>query len=1423
MRIKNTNSLNETPNIIGINIGSVSVNVVGFQNGNQTIHVKEAHKGNPQQSLKQILHRNFSSSQNYYGISGTFGSITEVKSIERGIQSLSESYDAVLSLGGETFLLYLLNEEGHINNIISQDKCGAGSGEFFLQQIDRLNLSLPEAIQIAKTGNHIQIASRCSVHCKSDITHKLNKNEAKIEDILYSLLLNIVNKAKALLLQARNSIKKVLIIGGMCENETFLEILHANLTEYNFFIDEYSSFFEAYGTALLVQDNPRQKTLNLQLIKSFSTLPALQDSKHLVKRMDHTQDPITFNPTTAYLLGIDVGSTTTKAVLVDPETLQIAASHYGRTNGNPILATQDCIRELISQVGKAKISLVGVTGSGRSMVGAYVGTPAIFNEISAHAAGAAHFEPDLDTIFEIGGQDAKYMFLQNGVPIDYAMNASCSAGTGSFLEESAKCDLGISVYDICENAMKAKSAVRFKADCAAFINSDIRTALQEGYTKTEIISGLVYSIATNYLNKVKGSRPIGHKIFLQGGVAKNHAVGYAFAQITGREIIIPPSPELMGAFGIALLTKIKLEHKEIESFEIKTLDTLIQDELVHINNFTCKGCENFCQIERYRVGERTFPFGGKCSRWENKRKSAVSHDKLDLVEYRNKVFYGESEKTQVQNISESQIKIGIPRALLTHSLYPLYKSYFEELGFQVILSGIEKDMTLLSYASFCYPMQILHGAVANLTKQNVDYIFLPYIYKMKKGEDWEDSTFCPITQSSTYVISRIFDQIPILSPELDFSKSYEANDALINMAITNFNLPVEICSQAYKKAVSAQLAFERENYEKGQELLKHIIASQEIGVIVVGRSYNVFPAETSQSIPKKLVSMGMNVIPFECLPQTSNSHFPWYFANYVTEAVELVKQHKNLFLLYINNFSCTIDAFIQNFVRSEMGAKPYLLLELDAHVADAGTQTRLEAFREIINNYQHIHNHIPKEPFSLAKVLNENGKIMVVNSKKEKMSVKDRRVKLYVPCFSQIHTTILEKLLVNFGFNAGHSGDIDLNYPVEGLKYCSGKECLPLPVVLGHIMQLVEQKQPDEVIGYFMISGGSPCVVCDYDHYIEEVLQKNQIKDVFVFSFDKHNNYMGANSLDFTQYAPKLVVLGDILCEIQSSLEVVGKANSLGLFNQYLAEFHQDFVKLSDLNPAIEGLIAKLKTIPRIGHPYNFPRVVLSGDFFVRYSPLFLAELKSMYNEQKIIVKSTDLFELFLYGIPFGNMVNPDLRDHFVQKIRKKLNGEYRFWKDFSVPFYISQLIYKYMQRIERKLRNQFDVTGLLYAEPTDIMSIVERSEKFINPLIFGEAIVTVGRALEIIEDHSYDSLILIGPQNCLPYRISQAILKPIFMERNFPIMVFDADISPMTSNMKRLIQTNIEQILRNKSRLLPISSEHEGIIGKEKEIMQKI
>ena len=534
-----------------MNLGALTVKVVAVRGDGREARVVP-HQGRPLEVLQDLLAEPMFAGADYFGVSGHRGHISEVAAIQRALRELPGDFDAVVSLGGESFLVYLLADR-RITNVLSHNKCAAGSGEFFVQQIGRMGLGLEEAIRRSFEGKVVPLASRCSVHCKSDITHKLNRQEATPEDILHTLHDSMASKVVALLEKAQRELKRVLLIGGMTQNAAMVAALREKLPTTEFAVLPESPWFEAWGSAL---DRAGRAAL-----PSAEYLGA--DRRWVIcRRCERYADRVEVIGAAArqaprdgpLVLGVDAGSTTTKAILLDPATRGVVASHYTRTNGDPVAAVRECLRSLAGQAAEARVGLIGTTGSARELIGAYLGTEHVYNEISAQAAGATHFAPDVDTIFEIGGQDSKYIYLRNGVPIDYAMNNACSAGTGSFLEESAQGDLGIAVADIAELALAGPAPVQFKATCAAFINSDIRLAQQEGHSRENILAGLVYAIAANYLNRVKGARYVGKKVFLQGGVALNRAVGHAFAHSVGRQIVIPSSPELLGALGVALLT-----------------------------------------------------------------------------------------------------------------------------------------------------------------------------------------------------------------------------------------------------------------------------------------------------------------------------------------------------------------------------------------------------------------------------------------------------------------------------------------------------------------------------------------------------------------------------------------------------------------------------------------------------------------------------------------------------------------------------------------------------------------------------------------------------------------------------------------------------------------------------------------------------
>jgi len=420
------------------------------------------------------------------------------------------------------------------------------------------------------------------------------------------------------------------------------------------------------------------------------------------------------------------------------------------------------IREDIGD-GTIRITLAATTGSSREILGVFLETPAVYNEIIAHAVGTSFYRDNIDTLFEIGGQDAKYVSLKNKVPIDYAMNEACSAGTGSFLEESAQGDLNIPEASLIGDiALAAEAPLKFGEHCSAFINSDIRNAVQQGASREDITAGIVTSIVSNYLNRVVGNRTIGNNIVLQGGVAKNKAVPLAFAMLLDKDILVPPDPELMGCFGVGLLAKQKIA----EGFLTKTaydLDQILATHIVYEKEFQCKACDNFCPIRVLNVNGHKYMFGGRCNKYANIRKKKVFDEGavIDYIEKRNDILFRECAPDPSTLIRKKDFIVGVPRCFSFYSLWPLYAWFFHTLGVETFVSkDISHEGTARVESSYCFPAEIAHGAVQDIFESKMDYIFLPHFRDMESYEENAPANFCPITQSLPYYIKKAFPEIP---------------------------------------------------------------------------------------------------------------------------------------------------------------------------------------------------------------------------------------------------------------------------------------------------------------------------------------------------------------------------------------------------------------------------------------------------------------------------------------------------------------------------------------------------------------------------------------------------------------------------------------------------------------------------------------
>ena len=963
----------------GLEIGAVSVKWVRRTHNGEIISEVIRHEGSPKEKIKQIFSRYNVDSNSNIVITGQATSsflnlpyISEVECLEKALSFYNLKPDILLSLGGETFSVYPM-KNGIIKNIISTSKCAAGTGEFIVQQFQRMGLTIEEGIEASLNGEITQLACRCSVHCKSDSTHKLNKGECTPADIAKTLIYDLARKVSEMIETAQWPTQLIVISGGVALNKIFIQNLSKFLKDSKIRVLQESPFLEVFGASLFASDLEESDRLNDNWFNSssieFQTYEPLENAESLLDYRTNLKNEIEIKNGEKYILGVDAGSTTTKAVLFNMSDSSIGATVYLRTLGNPILATKQCIIELINQMGDNFINLIqcGVTGSAREMVAVYLDNCRSFNEILAHARAATEELPDVDTVFEIGGQDSKFISFLKGVPIDYAMNEGCSAGTGSFLEESASVDMGIAVEEISSIATKSTHPIAFGERCAAFINTDLRNALQQGAKVEDVVAGLVYSIADNYISRIVGPRQIGKNLLFLGGVALNKSVALAIAARSQRRVVVPTHPELMGAVGTALMTRDLLQHGDI-SEENYRLQNLTRGEIRVENKFRCKSCENNCEIQRISIRGHVHPFGGLCSKYKLLRQKGTKvKEGQDLIEIRNNMMINEFGARTVKNPRGT---IGIPMTLTSHIYFPLYAKFINELGYNVVLSNPPKTGNTKTKAPICYPCELVHGAVIDLINQKVDYVFLPHVIEMEIPKGYIHSFTCPSTTNIPDIIRAAFENSSekILSPHIGLSED------LIETTLKEFGRIASLLGIENNVGVNAGLVaishykmFREIYHDFGKRKLKNLL--EKPSVIIAGRPYVVYPPDVNIALPRKIVSRGYNAIPSDLLPYLNDgeihSRNVWGFTQEINNAIKYVKKYPNLYICFVSCFSCGPDGTMYHHYRQQLEGHTFCYLEIDSHTAHAGFETRVGAFLDIIEE-RHLKKHNRK---SLTQII----------------------------------------------------------------------------------------------------------------------------------------------------------------------------------------------------------------------------------------------------------------------------------------------------------------------------------------------------------------------------------------------------------------------------------------------------------------------
>jgi len=1416
---------------LGINIGSSSIKLVLLEDGNIIKKIVFDHEGDFTGVLKEVLSETDLPDNINCLVTGTEGryllninNVIESICIEKVLQKRKFDVDAVVSLGGEDFVVYTIDSDRKIITSFSGNKCASGTGEFFKQQLGRMNMSLENVKDIPGDARVQPLSSRCSVFMKSDCTHKLNKGEATKNDIVLSLSDVMATKVADFLKRARIKNGRVLLVGGVTRNRFIIRFIKEQMPDVDFIVPEEAPYFEAYGAALLAENSGTPMNTFENILKQhdvqFPTYDSLKSSEGRVHYIESTRGRVRSGG--EYILGVDGGSTTTKVALIDMQTDEIVAEHYGRTHGDPVEALKGCLVEVKKQIAeklgneKINICLASTTGSSREILGVFLETPAVYNEIIAHAVGTTFYKKDIDTIFEIGGQDAKYASLKNLVPIDYAMNEACSAGTGSFLEESASGDLNITdVRDIGDIALEAKNPLKFGEHCSAFINSDIRKAIQQGASREDITAGIITSIVSNYLNRVVGNRSIGKNIVLQGGVALNKAVPLAFSMLMDKDITVPPDPELLGCFGVGILAKQKFEEGIIEK-DSYDIDKILESEIVYEREFKCRACDNNCPIRVLSVSGNKYMFGGRCNKYTNTRKKKNFDESkiFNYIDKREDLLFREYAPNAEELKVRRDFTVGIPRSFSVYTLWPFYSWFFHTLGIKVYLSEeVLHEGIARTEGSYCFPAEIAHGAVQDVINKDHDYIFVPHFRDLESYEQDVHANFCPITQSLPYYIKKAFPEISgerFLDPVVSFKYGKEkALEGFFEMG-KRLQIPDDELVQAFNIACEKQQEFQNSYRELGRKALEEARKSDRPVIAVLGRPYNAFTHDANMGIPLKFTSRGYSVIPFDMLPFEECEIFDnmyWYYGQQDMKASVLLKNEKNIYVTYITNFSCAPDSFMLHYVKWIMGAKPFLILELDSHSADAGIDTRVEAFADIIEGYRSKFTGTEEEKFDNGLRFINNGKDklhLIDNKSNERIEIfGNKKVKMLLSSMGRLSSELLAASLRSIDINAVAMPLADRYTLQMARSYMSGKECLPSQLVLGGALKYFasENFSKDDINMLFVPTTTGPCRTGQYYVFYENLFSDLKLENVLTVNLDSDNSYNELGK-DFSKNAWWGITAADYMKDIETSLRTcaVDPAAAIAKYD----ELWQGLIDVAEKDakkiiPALKKIAGEISRIPLKQKMEDTPKVLIVGEIFVRRDDFAVDELIRIMSRKGIIAKVSGITE-WVYYCDYT-------RKHELQKILR-LKPFYRriFSKEMRelVMWKIEQL---YKHSVEKKIKKALSVANLIPDTPHNMDEIMENAENnFVSDELHSEISISSGAAsTAMFED--YSGIVNISPFACLIGRVIEGLVTPWARERNYPVMSVEIDGEILPPNIVNLSLIHISEPTRRRGSRMPSSA----------------
>ncbi|MFB3897626.1 MAG: acyl-CoA dehydratase activase [bacterium] len=1423
--------------------------------------------------------------------------VNEIIAVTKSTALLYPQIRTIIELGGEDSKLILLesqagNSQVRLADFATNTICAAGTGSFLDQQAHRLGISIEKEFgELAlKSKNPPRIAGRCSVFAKSDMIH-LQQIGTPDYDIVAGLCYAVARSFKSVIGRGKSFTKPIAFYGGVAANDGMVTAFESilELEPEELFVPEYYASMGAIGAATSQVPSTKYQVptqvsstkyqvpkyeLNtiLKTLEQYLSKPKhprtgwkkLQNPNRQDERMIGCKNTVASSrpseasvlsslgstviphpsgaviPLIDVFLGVDIGSISTNVVLID-RNKNVIARRYLMTAGRPIEAVRQGISEIGDEVGnQVRVCGAGTTGSGRYLIADFIGADVVRNEITAQATAAIHFDKSVDTIFEIGGQDSKYISLDNGVVIDFEMNKVCAAGTGSFLEEQAE-KLGLQIKQEFGNlALTAEQPAKLGERCTVFIETDLIYHQQDGAAKPDLVAGLSYAIVYNYLNKVVGDKRVGNNIFFQGGVAANQGVVAAFEQVTGKKITVPPHHDVTGAIGVAILamesmipasagmSSLRRQGSNFKGFDLAK-------RKYELSSFTCNSCTNYCEINRVSVeGEPPLFYGSRCEKYDVERKKAAKPHIPDYFAERDLILTGEiiDPKTKQPRLdphilaqrsslypsvlisqrfshSDQKKKVGLPRILHFYEYYPFWQEFFIQLGCEVVLS--DKSNTHIIHegietvaAETCFPVKLAHGHILNLLQKKVDYLFLPNIINLWREPDqkFELNHYCPYVQSFPHLVYSGIDfdkyQVKVLQPIIHFQREINQLRKSLSGVAESLDKANWELDQALLAAAQNQENFYHSVREAGKKAIQDLAPNEKM-MVIVSRSYNGCDPGLNLEIPRKLAQLEIKSIPLDFLPLHEldiSDEMPemyWRTGQRILTAAEYIRHHPNLYALYLTNFSCGPDSFITHFFKEKMKGKPYLQIEVDEHSADAGIITRCEAFLDSLRNYEARSQKTSAQRRDLA----EGGDV-----RSQKPEVRGRKAegrkpqsKLDIPNISVLQSnggrTVYLPYMCDHAFAvrgafraAGIraevmpvSDDLTLEY---GRKHTSGRECFPCIVTTGDIVKMVHQPgfKPEQS-AFFMPAGDGPCRFGQYNVLQQKILRELGFPEIPFISPTCRNSYNGLGQ-SFRRAAWQGIVAIDLLLKVCRHIrpyeQTPGESDTV--YRIYLDKIAAAIESKQDLKPVLKDAKDAFRSV-RLNRDTRKPLIGVIGEIFLRWNRFSNQDLVRKLESLGAEVNVAPMME-WIYYTNFTNKRN---------QLSANRYGNY-----------LGAIIQNWVQKQDEKRYASIFLDEINDAIEPDTDTTIEHATQYLHPDFEGEAILSIGKSMEYIRA-GIDGIVNAIPFTCMPGTVVQAInkrLKQRYPEIPLLTIAYDGtEIAAVQTQMEAFIyqaKTNLNK-----------------------------